>query len=144
MTAGWELNSIKKSRLRFKRIKWNEKITNHVRHPFNARQSSLCIFFKTFRKTGRVKLQGFTDLLLALPSKTDRFTLKETYHTSICLIHFFSSLKKILKFPTISTQNFKLKVPYFVWGDDIMKTTQTRYYFSIEKDFFVKILPKFF
>ena len=33
------------SRLRFKRIKWNEKITNHVRHPFNARQSSLCIFF---------------------------------------------------------------------------------------------------
>ena len=32
----------------------------------------LYAFFLSFRKTGRVKLQGFTDLLA--PIKTDRFT----------------------------------------------------------------------
>ena len=48
----WTRCCFKKSRLRFKRIKWNEKITNHVRHPFNARQSSLCIFFLLFAKLG--------------------------------------------------------------------------------------------
>ena len=34
----------------------------------------LYAFFFTFRKTGRVKLQGFTDLLA--PIKTDRFTTR--------------------------------------------------------------------
>ena len=49
---------------------------NHKPRPTSIQCSSIIFmhFFKSFRKTGRVKLQGFTDLLA--PIKTDRFTTR--------------------------------------------------------------------
>ena len=58
----------------------------------------LYAFFLTFRKTGRVKLQGFTDLLA--PIKTDRFTFKGgSLRTSLDELNFLSNMYRTADHP---------------------------------------------